>query len=86
MRLIIYIKNILLPLKHLTWDKLHCCFCLEIAKDLLCFAFEDLPIILQTLVSFKYSTTNIFNPNVRKYYMKKYSIPDFDFSEYWGSE
>jgi hypothetical protein len=35
----------------------------------------------------KYSTTNTFNFNVGKYYMKKmYDSPDFGVSKYWGSK
>jgi hypothetical protein len=42
-------------------------------------------IIFLTLVSFEYSTTNTSNPSIDKYYVKKYGVPDFVVSVYWGS-
>jgi hypothetical protein len=36
-------------------------------------------------VSFEYSTRNTSNPSISKYYVKKYGVPDFGISVYWGS-
>jgi hypothetical protein len=78
-----YVKGkILSPLKRPTQGKLHCLFCLKIAKSLLYYAFHDPPRIFLTLASVNnqlqiFSTLaliNIAQP-------KKYSIPDFDASE-----
>jgi len=78
-----YVKGkILSPFKRLTQDKLHCLFCLKIAKSLLYYAFHGPPRIFLTLASVNnqlqiFSTLaliNIAQP-------KKYSILDFDASE-----
>jgi hypothetical protein len=74
--------KILLPLKHPTWGKLHCWFCLKIAKSLLYYAFHGPPRIFLTLASVNnqlqifptLALINIAQP-------KRCNIPDFDASE-----
>jgi len=77
--------KIISPLKCPTLGRLYYRFCLKLLKICCIFAFDGMLIIFLTLVSFEYSTTNTSNPSIDKYYVKKYGVPDFVVSVYWGS-
>jgi len=79
-------RTILSPFRYPTWGGLHRWFCFKLLRSC-CIIYWWSTYNIHDSSASEYLTTNTSDSGIGKYYVKKmYGIPDFDVSEYSGSE